>query len=92
MIRGAVSGGNRLAGQYSPEEFGRMTVWQMKNVFGYNGGADTPIDFAKNVGAFDTEGAFWKANRAKGESEFTIWQRWNDEVLKPLEELRKKNA
>lgn len=78
MILGASQDNPKVPmnGRYKPWEFGRITLWQMKNLFGYNGIVTTRID---------ARVAFWKASRIKGESEFSIWCRWKDEVESKME-------
>jgi len=78
MILGAAQDNPKvlMIGKYKPWEFGKLTVWQLKNLFGYNG--------VSNMPQVDARQAFWKASRIKGESEFSIWCRWHDEVESKL--------
>lgn len=74
MILGAAQDNPKVPmnGQYKPWEFGRITLWQMKNIFGYGG--------TNNMGRVDVREAFWKRLRILKVSEFEIWCRWHDEV------------
>lgn len=69
MIKGAVDGKHRLNGQYSPEEFGRITLWQMKNLYGYGGSTQKQDAFTM----------FRNARKLRGESEWTIYDTWKRE-------------
>lgn len=65
-----------MPGKYKPWEFGKLTLWQLKNLFGYSGATAPRVDACE---------AFWKASRLKGESEFSIYCRWKDQVQAVLE-------
>lgn len=76
MIRGAVNDkGERLEGQYSPQEFGQLTLWQMKHLFGYRG----------KVLPKTAKEMFWERCRIKGDSEFDIWRQWHDQFQAIIE-------
>jgi len=79
MILGAINDkGETLRGQYKPAEFGKITVWQMKNLFGYKGRG-------KSVSEWD---AYYLRMKILKHSEFEIWRRWADEV-KPFLEIKR---
>lgn len=79
MIKGAIDDkGHVFRGEYKPHEFGKITVWQMKNLFGYR-------EKPRPMSDID---AFWLRSRILGQSEFEIWRRWADEV-KPFLEMKR---
>ena len=57
-----------LRGRFTPEEFGRLTLWQMVNLFGFSG-----IEEPRQLSERDRH---WMAGRARGRSELEIYERW----------------
>jgi hypothetical protein len=74
-----------LMGRYTPEQFGRITLWQMRNLFGFQ---------EKGKPLTDKE-AFWLSCRSRGMSEFDIRHQWITVKIPELaaaEEIRREQG
>ena len=61
-----------------PWEFGKLTLWQMHNLFGFKGKKPPP----------NPKQLFWDAARKNGESEFLIYKRWTEQVQPKVKNAR----
>lgn len=77
-VKGRRLTGRLRRGRFQPWEFGRVTVWQMKHLFGY-GTTGNPSP------GYDPQEACYESCRKQGMTEFQAYCRWVDEVKPALE-------
>jgi hypothetical protein len=84
MICGAVvpvpgKGSRIVEGMYTPAEFGKMTIWQLRNVFGFKG--EPP--------KMNYQEMFWHRKEILGCSPFEIWRDYRDMLAVQAAEFAK---
>lgn len=69
-------------GELSPAEFGKVTIWQLRYLYGFSSGSGSGSPRSGRE-------AYWHRMRILGHSEFEIWRKWHDEMKAAFEVVGK---
>lgn len=85
LIQGSIEDGGKFneLGRYKPWELGRLTVWQLRYLFGGKLNNKIPAD---------TRGGYLYSHKLKGTPAFEVWRQWKDEIEPGLKAVQDKIA